>query len=180
MKIFKRTENIIILTLWLTILSTYPYALLNDYNLFLSDYLGLAGLTIVTLIAFYIPKMTFKSLMVLLFFGLFNLFSFIYFINLVFTFGFASIVSPGIQLLSLILLLILAFKRQGELGIIWTNLFGQTDEEIQQNKDRMKDSFKVKFINLSDKEIENRLQNDLVGEARKALIEIQNERKNAL
>jgi len=179
-KKIKQTENIIILILWVTIISTFPYALLNNYNLLLSDYLGLTGLSAVSFIAFYYPKMTFKALIVLLLFGLFNVFSFIYFMNLVLAFGFSSIVTPGIQLLSLVLLLVLAFKRQVELSILWTILFGHTDEEMQQKKESLKNSFKLKFSTLSDTEIESRLKNNLVEEARIALIEIHNERKKAV
>jgi len=179
-KIIRQIENIIILILWVTIISTFPYALLNNYNLLLSDYLGLTGLSAVSLIAFYYPKMTFKALMILLLLGVFNIFSFIYFINLVLTFGFSSIVTPGIQLFSLVLLLVLAYKKQVELSNLYKNLFGRTDEEIQQSKESLKNSFKLKFSTLSDTEIEIRLKNNLVEEARNALIEIHNERKKAL
>lgn len=180
LKFIKQTENIIILTLWLTILATFPYAILNNYNLFLSDYLGLTGLTILTAVSVYKPKLTFKCLTILLVLGLFNVFSFIYFVNIVFTFGFAAVVTPGVQLLSLILIVILIIKKNDKFSKFWIEQFGQTEEQIKENKESSKNNFKAKFGRLTDKEIETRLQNNLVDEARQALIEIQNERKNAL
>jgi hypothetical protein len=171
-------EHLIIFTLWLTIFATYPYALLNNYNLFLSDYLGLAGLTILTAVSFYNPKWTFKGLLILLFLGMFNAVSFIYFVNVVLTFGFSTILTPGIQLLSFILLVILASKRIDKFSDFWKRKNGQTAQEITQLKQHSKQRFKLKFNRLTNEEIENKLKDSLVEEAKEALVEIQIKRTN--
>ena len=47
-----------------------------------------------------------------------------------------------------------------------------SDEENEKSSHSKYESFKKDFQNLSDKEIENRLNQGIVPEARKALIEI--------
>jgi CDP-diglyceride synthetase len=176
----KKIENILILILWISVLASFPYALLTNYQLFLSDYLGLAALLIVTAIAIFYPKFTFKGLLILLVLGLFNVFSFIYFFNIVFYFGISSIISPSIQLFSLILLIILVVKRGDKISGFFKILFGRTEKETLDHKTQLKNNFKLKFAKLTEQEIEKKLESKLVEEATQALIELQQERKNEL
>lgn len=175
---FSKTENRILLVLWISILITYPLAILSQYNLFLSDYFGLVALIIVTIIAMTRQIDLFPFVLILLLLGVFNVFSFVYFINIVFRFGISSFISPGIQLYSLILLIILIRKRSTILHVFWIRFFGKSDQEKQQNKEKIRENFKIKFRNLSDEEINRRLKNDLVPEAKQALLEILEERQN--
>ena len=180
MEKLKKTEIIILAILWTMSLSTYAIALLNNYNLFTSDYLGLVGLTVVTLVAYFKPEKSFQSVLILLSLGLFNLLSFAYFFNIVMTFGFSVLVTPGIQLISFVFLSILIVRKRDEVGELYRATFGQTEEEKEQTTQNSQNRFKRKFEQLSDKDIENKLQQDLVPEAISALNEIKEERKNAL
>ncbi|MEO9476495.1 MAG: hypothetical protein ABJG41_13215 [Cyclobacteriaceae bacterium] len=180
MKKLKKTELIILVVIWSMSLFTYPIALLNNYDLYASDYLGLAGLTIVTLIVYFKPEKSFQSVLILLLLGLFNLLSFAYFINIIITFGFSFIVTPGIQLISLVLISILVIIKRDKTVEFYREVFGQTEEEKEQLERNTQDRFKRKFEQLSDKEIESKLQQDLVPEAIAALNEIKEGRKKAL
>lgn len=173
----KQTENILLILLWALALSTFTVAVLNNYSLFISDYIGLAGLAIVTGVFIYSPDKKTKSLFFLLIPGVFNLASFIYFYNVVFTFGFGTFLSPGVQLLSLGCMAVLVLKRQRKVADMLNNMFGKTEEDIQSAIEQRKEYFRVKFSNLSDSEIDVRLQNDLQSEAKQVLLEIQKERK---
>ena len=173
----RKTENLIIFLLWIGSLSTYTVALLSNYVLYNSDYCGLIGLTVVTLISILKPELTLKSLLVLLLLGVFNLVSFVYFFNLVFTFGFHVWVTPGIQFISLLLLGVLFLKKGNKIGEIYRNFMGTSEQDLEQNKINEKNYFKTKFESLSDNEIDRQLENDLVLSALEALKEIKEERK---
>ena len=153
---------------------------LSNYNLFSSDYLGFAGLTIVTLFAYFRPEKSFKSVLILLLLGLFNLLSFAYFFNIVMSFGISVLVTPGIQLISLIMLSVLVIKKREKVGELYRETFGQTEDEKEQSRLNAHNRFKMKFKEVSAREIEIKLQQDLVPEAISALKEIKEERKNAL
>jgi hypothetical protein len=175
----KKTENLILLLLWILSTSTFTTALLNNYNLFNSDYIGITGLLIVTTIFIFKPDKKIEALLFLLTIGTFNLASFVYFFNLVFTFGFGTFVSPGIQILSLVFLTILVLKRKSQVTKIVRYFFGTTEGDKQQAFEQRKSKFKEKFAELNDQEIDSRLENDLQPEAKQALIELKKE-KNAL
>ena len=96
------------------------------------------------------------------------------------SFGFSVLVTPGIQLISFLLLTVLLVKRRREVGQFYRETFGQTEEEKDNARQSAQNRFKMKFEKLSDKEIETKLQQDLVQEAIFALNEIKKERKNAL
>ncbi|MDR6300934.1 hypothetical protein [Mesonia maritima] len=177
MKKVKKIEIIILGILWTISITTYSIALLNNYALFNSDYLGLVGLIIVTVIAFIRPQKLFISIFILLIFGLFNLLSFAYFFNIVLVFGFSVLITPGIQFNSLILLTILVIKKRNKLEQLYQDTFRETMEEKEETKLKTKNKFKMKFNELNDKEIENKLQQDLVPEAISALNEIKENRK---
>ncbi|MGQ1786775.1 hypothetical protein [Saccharicrinis sp. GN24d3] len=180
MEKLKNIENIILLILWTISLTTFPIALLNDYSLFPSDYFGFVGLVVVSTFSYLKPTKSFEALLVLLLLGLFNLLSFAYFINMVMTFGISIFVTPGIQLISLVFLIVLVAKRRNKTRLFYLKIFGLTEEDKEQSRKSSQNFFKRKFENLTDIEIENRLQEDLVPEAIEALVEIKEERKNAL
>lgn len=177
MKNFKKTEFIILATLWVCILATYPYALFSGYVLYTSDYLGFIGLSIATFYSFRNPAKSFEALLILLSLGLFNLLSFIYFFNVVFTFGFSIFVTPGIQILSLALLIIIISQKREKFSTVFHSSFGTTEEESEAKRSSLKNSFKNKLEKLTDAQIEARLQDDLVPEAKEALLEIISDRK---
>jgi hypothetical protein len=179
MEKFKKTEIIILAMLWSMSLTSYSIALLNNNVLFTSDYLGLAGLTLVTMIALIKPERSFQSVLMLLFSGLFNLLSFAYYFNVVITFGFSVLVTPGIQLISLVLLIVLIINKKNEAGKFYRETFGLTEDKRENERKNAQNSFKTKFEQLSDIEIDIKLQQDLVPEAIAALNEIKAERKNA-
>jgi hypothetical protein len=176
-KHFKKTEILILMFLWVGSLTTYPIALFNHYALYPSDYLGIVGLAIVTSIAFKMPGKSLGSVIVLLLLGLFNVLSFFYFINLVVTFGFSFFVTPGIQLISLALLLVLVARKKDKVGEEYRLAFGVTEEDRQQERLHSTGGFKDKFKHLSDRELEARLKGDLVPEAKDALRQLLEERK---
>lgn len=178
MEKFKKTEIIILAILWSMSLISYSIALLNNNVLFTSDYFGLAGLTLVTAIVCIKPEKAFQSVLMLLFSGLFNLLSFAYYFNVVITFGFSVLLTPGIQLISLVLLIVLIIKKRNKAGKFYRETFGLTEDKRENERKNAQNSFKIKFEQLSDMEIEIKLQQDLVPEAIAALNEIKAERKN--
>lgn len=177
MKAIKKIEFLILIILWILSITTYSLAYINGYSLYNSDYLGIIGLLIVSVFLLIRPDKALETLMLLLFLGLLNLISFVYFFNIVLTFGISGFVTPGIQLLSLILLTILIVKRRKKVFEIYQSFFGITENEKEKNRYRIKESFKTNFENLTDEEIDMRLQENLVPEAKEALTEIKNERK---
>ena len=180
MEHFKKTEFIILLILWFGSLTTYSVALLNGYNLFTSDFLGLAGLSIATAVSIFKPEKSLNSVLILLLFGLFNVLSFVYYFNIIFSFGFSILVTPGIQLISLLLLSVLVVKNKDKVATIYRSIFFRTAEEKEQAKQSAQNQFKRKFVNLTDKEIAFKIDQGLIPEATEALKEIQEDRKNAL
>ncbi len=180
MEKLKKTEIAILAILWTLSLTTYSIAILNNYDLFTSDYLGLTGLTIVTSIAYFKPEKLFSSVLILLLLGLFNLISFAYFFNVVMSFGFSESFTPGIQLISLILICILVTVKSENVGEFYQATFGKSESEKEQSSKIAQVRFKKKFMGLTDSEIENKLKQDLVPEAISALEELKEERKNII
>jgi len=175
----KKTENLILLLLWVLSASTFTAALLTNYNLFNSDYVGIAGLLIVTTVFIFKPEKKIEALLFLLIIGTFNLASFIYFFNLVFTFSIGTLVSPGIQILSLLFFSLLVLKKKSKVIKIVRYFLGNTEEDKKQAFERGKNTFKEKFAKLSEEEINSRLASNLQPEAKQALIELKKE-KNSL
>lgn len=176
MRKIKSIENIILVLLWTLSLSTFTTALINNYALLNSDYVGIGGLIIATAIFFIRPDKKLESLLFLLILGTFNLASFIYFFNYVFTFQIATLKFPGIQMLSAILLIILVLKKRYEVLQIVRKISGTTEEDNKRIFTSRKMKFKEKFKNLSEKEINKHLENNLQPEARSALTELKKEK----
>jgi len=172
-----KTEILILVTLWIVSLTTYSIALINDYVLYTSDYLGLIGLILVSTISFFRPENLLGSILILLILGLLNILSFAYFINLVMTFNITLFVTPGIQFISLGLLIILIIKKPQKFIEYYRETFGYSEQEREETNHLTKERFKERFEKLSDEQIEINLKEKLVPEAIAALNEIKIERK---
>ena len=173
----KQIENRILVLLWSLSLCTYSIVLLGNYAFFPSNYIGLAGLVIVTIIFFIKPGKKTLALLVLLFFGTFNLASFVYFFDPVIIWGNVSFITPGIQILSLVCLGILTYTRRSQVIARLQGVSGTTNEDRQNAFERQKDRFKIKFENLDPSELELKLSNDLQPEAKQAVTELMEQRK---
>ena len=170
-------EKALILVLWLGAFITYSIALANDYLLYLSDKIGLVGLVIVTIINWKRQKHGLLSLSILLFMGMLNVASFVYFINIIFAFGYFNYpISPGIQLYSFLIFFILILVRRPIFLGWFKKALGTSDEKSEDDFRASVERFKAKFKHLSDAEISLKLNQGLVEEARLALIEIRDER----
>ncbi len=179
MKNPKKTEIIILLMLWVLVLTTFPIALFNQYSLNTSDYLGVAGLTLASIAIYYKPEKSFRSVFAILLLGVFNLLSFVYFFNIVIWFGLSFAETPGIQIVSLLLISVLIIRKPNELALLFQDIFGQTEVEKEQSRSRSIKHFKERFKHLSDSEIEKKLQQDLVSEAYLALKQLKEEREES-
>lgn len=123
----KHTEIIILILLWVLSGATFTWAVAGNYNLFVSDYIGIAGLVVVSAIFAFKHSIKTEALLVLLALGTFNLASFVYFFNVVISFGFGTIVSPGIQILSLVLLVVLILARTGKVKEMVSFFYGKEE-----------------------------------------------------
>ena len=172
-------EIIILALLHIISIVNCSVALINDYILHASDYLGLLGLGIVTAVFYFKPNRSFHSILILLILGLFNLLSFSYFFNYVIIFDRSELFTPGIQLISFFFLIILVVSRHQKIRKLYRDAFTTTNEERRQAQLNLRQMFKSRFVNLSDHEIDQKLHEDLVTEAKEALSEIKKERKDA-
>ncbi len=160
-----KTETLILGILWLTIITTYPVVLFTDYAFHQSDLAGLVALLLVSIVSFLRKEIAFQLVLVLLLLGTFNILSFIYFFNL--------IISPGIQLYSLVLLGVLIYKRRSRF-----TLKRELTPEKKKDRPNTRNRFLSKFEKLSDTEIEEKLKQDLALEAKQALEIIQKQRNS--
>ncbi len=175
---FPSIEQIIIIILWLLSGFTYIIAISNSYRLFLSDWLGLTGLCLTTILVVFKSKYITTGLLFLLLLGSFNIISFVYFINIVITFGIDGLITLGVQPLSLILLFFLTYKRGDFIADKLRNFYKTPQTEKKASFERIKKSFKKKFELLSNEEIDSRLLDDLQLEAKQVLLELLEERKS--
>jgi hypothetical protein len=173
----KKIEFMLLALIWVLLLSTFSFAAVNNYLLYTSDYLGLSALFIATALSLYKPEKAFVFLLILLLLGLFDLISFVYFFNMVFGFSLAGFAMPKIQLYSFILLSILLFKKWKKVESFIQSIFRQTEEEKGIEKENAQNLFKTKFEKLTNKEIETKLNQNLVIAAIEALEMIKKERE---
>lgn len=173
-----KVEKFLIVTLWIGALISYSIALLLGYDLFDSDIIGMIGILILTLSFLIFKKVIFYILFAVLFIGMLNIASFVYFINLNVTFGFlGKKLAPGIQLYSFILMAIFITLRKPKVLELFNSILGQPDYNNENVYKQRLRYFKTKFKNLSDYELNEKLEfSDLVKPAKDALIEIRNER----
>ena len=125
LKKFKNTEFMILAVMWISQLSTFTISMINEYQLVISDYLGFIGLLIVTIISVIRTDKALSSLLLLLFLGVFNILSFLYFFNVVVKFDFSMMITPGIQLFSLLLLFILILRKKSKILHLYKTALGR-------------------------------------------------------
>ena len=141
--------------------------LTTDYTFNYRQYIGLSLILICTILFFANRKIYKYLTAVTLIVGLTSIISFS---TSIITFGISII---QVQLIPLIVLLIYIYIFRTEIK----KLLETTENEKQNNTEKLKERFKQKFEKLTDKEIESRLNQNLVPKAIKALEEIQTERK---
>ena len=61
------------------------------------------------------------------------------------SFGFSILVTPGIQLISFVLLMVLIIKKSEKVGQFYKEIFGQSDEESEKTKQNTQNRFKRKL-----------------------------------
>lgn len=167
----KKNKNLILLILLsLVSIISIIVGLASNWVFSYNLWIGSCLLTI-CFILYYQKHKKFKSFFgIILILGIFNIIQFV-------PFRFAILVGlikfEFIPTIFFILFLYLNRSRVLDLIQDW---FTSSDEEKEKSSLSKYTSFKKDFQNLSDKEIENRLNQVLVPEARKALIEIKEER----
>lgn len=180
MKSYKQTEIIILYVLWILMISTYLIAKGNNYILSTENYIGRIALIIGTIIIIFKSKKSVDVFLILLLLGTFGLCSYSYFIDVKISFSLKLLkpLSINFELKSLILLIILTVKKKSKVGIFYKKYFKKSEEEKELTKLNMVNRFKLKFEKLSDKEIEQKLNQNLVEEAKVALNQLKEERNN--
>jgi hypothetical protein len=159
-------------------LLSFSIALMTGYSLYVSDAIGFIGLSAVTIIAYLKRSFLLPSLVILLFFGMLNIASFLYFINLTIAFSsFGTGITPGIQLYSLALFFVLALFRRPILIQWLKETAGISNEKRVGSFDKAVKFYKTKFEKLSEQELVRTSKLDLTEEARQALTEVFNERR---
>lgn len=166
-----KNKNLILLALllnvsFISIIARLVLSWTLNYNL----WIGLS-LLVICLISYFLNIRNFKSFFgIILILGVFNV---IQFVSFQFTIQFIFIKFEVIPTIFFLLFLFLNKSRVMDLIQDW---FTTSDEEKEKSSQSKYKSFKREFQNLSDQEIENRLNQVLVPEAKKALIEIKEER----
>ncbi len=163
-----KAELIVILLLWFYAIKS----LLSIQYIGTHFIIGLIGLAISTLLVARFYKIVFYLLSLLLLFSLFKLIAFSQ------TRHYVGVNGVGIDLVSTILLIYLCFKRRNVIRK-WFAEDEESRKEKEESQKRKVLMFKKEFQNYSLNEIEKKLEaNNLVIEARNALEEIMNERRN--
>ena len=140
--------------------------LLTDYTFNYRQYIGLS-LLMVCGIFFFTDSRLYKYFFgITLILGTLNL---IAFSTYIFTFYF--IFFP-IQILPFIFLVVYLIKYRERISDLYFRSIQKSEEEEQEYYDRKLKRFKEKFSELSDPEIEDKLNQELVPEAKQALLEI--------
>jgi hypothetical protein len=122
-------------------------------------------------VLYFLNLQRFKSFFgILLILGVFNIIQFV-----PFGFGIYFILFPFEVLPTFFLLLFIYINKSQVLDLI-QDWFTTSEEEKIKSSNSKYESFKNDFQKLSDSEIENRLNQNIVSEARKALMEIKEER----
>lgn len=164
-KLFQRTEILIIAFLWLNIIYSFiniPYS-----DVFLN--LGIAGLTIVSGLYKFRPQLSIIALIFLLAIGIINLISF----N-----NASHIRFMGLNMVNLLLLAILVYKKEDMISDIREKWFGTTRMDIIDRRNSQVGILKKRFDNLDEETLKNKLQQEnITSEAKQAIREILIERK---
>jgi len=167
----KKNKNLILLILLsLVSIISIIIGLASNWVFSYNLWIGLC-LLIICFILYYQKHKRFKSFFgIILILGVFNVIQFV-------PFGFRIyfILIP-FELIPTFFLLIFIYLNKSRVLDLIQDWFTTSDEEKEKSSLSKYASFKKDFQNLSDKEIENRLNQALVPEAKKALLEIKKER----
>lgn len=162
---FKRTEILIIIFLWLNV--AYSFVNLPYSDVFLN--MGIVGLLLVSILYIFRPQLSTILLIFLLAVGIINLVSF----N-----NASHIRFMGFNIVNLLLLVILVYKKGEMISDLREKWFGITKEEIADRRNSQIDIFKKRFENLDDESLKDKLQKEnIADEAKQAIRQILIERK---
>lgn len=140
----------------------------TQYIFTFRQYLGLFFLFVVTILFFINRKVYQIFLLFILLIGTIGLISFSTYII---TFGFSIFQIQLIPFLTLILYMYIY-------NVNFKKYFVISEDDKKENSQKLREKFKKKFSRLSDKEIEMKLEEDLISEAIEALKSIKNARDN--
>ena len=145
--------------------------LLTNYTFDYRQYIGLS-LLLISGIFFFTNRKVYKYFFgITLILGTLNFIAFstyIIGINLIFI---------PIQIIPFVVLIIYSIIYINQIIELLVQLTQKSEKEEQEYYQRKLESFKMKFADLNDFEIDNKLNQDLVPEAKQALNEIKNERR---
>ena len=145
--------------------------LLTNYTFDYRQYIGLSLLLISGILFFTNQKIYRYVFGVTLILGTLNLIAFsTYIIGINFLF-------IPIQIIPFIVLIIYLILYRKQIVELFFRIIQKDEKEEQEYYQKKIDRFKIKFSDLTDREIENKINQDLVPEAKKALIEIKTERE---
>src|SRR5690606_40972422 len=82
-----------------------------------------------------------------------------------------------IHIINFIILIIYLIIYKKQIDELYIKIKQKNEKKEQEYYKKKIDRFKIKFSDLTDQEIENKINQDLVPEAKKALIEIKSERE---
>ncbi|MBR9859415.1 hypothetical protein GYB22_01420 [bacterium] len=174
----KNLEKIILLILWVLCAISFTLTTFKGYSFELANWLGLAGLVLSLVLFYFFPQKKFEIMFGLLCIGSLNIFSFSNFFFGGFTFRIGKLMSPGIQFISFVLLLILILNRREDFRLMLSKIIGTSEDDQEfafENEVRL---FKKKFEGLSTEAIQIKMEQKLSPEAQKALELILKEREN--
>lgn len=176
-----KPEKYILTLLWVVFGINMLLKLVYDHQFGLgqTEWTALAGLLISTLVFFFYKKGITIVLFVFLFIGMVNLAQFETRLGLVIQLNVRMPNSPGysdIQLLSLVLMSVLAAGRRKAIIHFFQSLFNNTEEDLKNEADARYSMFLKKFDMLTDIELERKLKEPLALEAEAALVEIKRKR----
>lgn len=163
----KNNKNINLLVLLSTVsIISIIVGLISNWGFSYNLWIGLSLLGI-CLVSYYLNFQRFKSFFgIILILGVFNIIQFV-------PFGFGiQLIFIKFEVVPTVFSLLFIYLNRNRVMDFIQDWLTTSDEEKEKSSDSKYESFKKDFQSLSDKEIENRLNQVLVPEARKALIEI--------
>lgn len=160
-----KTEVVVLVLLWLSILLSLVFKAVVDIGFLIA----IIGLTISTIMIKKYSLVSLMLLLLLLFLSVFNIVTFSLFFGVSFM---------GINVIELLLLVVLAFGKRDVLIDVKNEWFDKDERQMVEEVNSEIEFFKDKFQGLSTDNLKNKLnEEDLVLSARKAILDILNERK---
>ncbi|MFC7772389.1 hypothetical protein [Flavobacterium sp. GCM10027622] len=160
-----KTEIILIAILWINVISSLCLNLeLNIYFIF-----GIIGLSLATITYRKYYDNSLAILITILLFSTFNLLKF----TLIFNLSIGLLKYIEISITDSLYLILLVYKRRNEVIHLKEKWFAPSVEEIEIGKNTRIEFFKREFKNLSEDELNRKLNQEyLTEEARKAVLEV--------